>query len=79
MAASKAAPRTDGTCPYCAAKRNFATETEEVRQRYLNWARPYVLPETAEKTKALDEELQRRILYERMFRKAPMPEGQKQP
>jgi len=78
-AAALAAPRSDGTCPKCAAKRNRATESQEVRQRYINWARPYVLPETAEKLKALDEELKRCIAYERTQRVAKDPNAAKPP
>lgn len=65
------ASKADGTCPKCAANRNFANETNEDRQRYINWVRPYVLPETAQRQKALDEELQKRIIYERTLLKAP--------
>jgi hypothetical protein len=66
-------PDADYACPQCAVKRNLAAETEAVRQQYINWVRPYVLPETAEKLKQLDAELQRRVEYERIMRVAPTP------
>ena len=86
-AAARAAPWSDGTCPKCATTRNRATESNEVRQRYVNWARPYVLPDTAEKLKTLDEELKQCIAYERTQRvatdsgniKPPPPSGGPQP
>jgi hypothetical protein len=78
-------PDADYACPQCAAKRNRAAETEAVRQQYLNWVHPYVLPETAEKVKQLDAELQKRAEYERTHRVAPvvdrhpLPAGGQQP
>ena len=71
MAASQAAPHLGTGCPRCAANRNFATETAEVRKQYINWVQPYVLPETAEKMKQLDAELQKRAAYDRTQRVAP--------
>jgi hypothetical protein len=79
LAAARAAQWSDGTCPKCATIRNRAAESPEVRQRYVNWARPYVLPETAERMKALDEELKRCITYERTQWVAPDPGNRKPP
>jgi hypothetical protein len=68
-------PDAGFACPQCVAKRNRATESAEVRQQYINWVRPYVLPETAKKLKELDAELQNRIEYERLHRVAPILEN----
>jgi hypothetical protein len=51
-------------CPKCLTKRNLKTETPRQKQQYVNWVRPYVLPETAKRQKELDEE--RRKLIEAM-------------
>jgi hypothetical protein len=59
-------PDANYACPRCAAIRKVAAETEADRQQYINWVRPYVLPETAEKLKQLDAELQKRVEYERI-------------
>ncbi len=66
-------------CPRCLAKRNLATESKEVRQQYINWVRPYVLPETAEKMKQIEAERKRRIAFERTLRKAPQREKSSSP
>ena len=44
-------------CPACAKIRNRDKETPEQRQQYEQWCKPYVLPESAKRLKALDEEL----------------------
>lgn len=49
------------TCPACLKSRNLAAESEEEAQKYRQWVRPYVLPETARRLKKLDEEHKRRI------------------
>jgi len=63
--ARAAAERVVGPCPQCAKIRDPRTETNAQRQQYISWVRPYVLPETAERMKQLDEELHRRVLFER--------------
>jgi hypothetical protein len=60
-------------CPECLKTRHLDTEKPEEQQRYHAWVHPYVLPETAEKMKVLDEEFQRRILYERSHQRAVAP------
>lgn len=49
-----------GACPECLKIRNLSTETDQQRRRYIEWVRPYVLPETARRLKELEEEQQRR-------------------
>lgn len=51
----------DGTCPACRKTRNLKTESPETVQRYVNWVKPHVLPETAERERKLDEEARRRV------------------
>jgi hypothetical protein len=63
----------DPTCPACAKNRNFARESPQEAQKYLNWVKPYVLPESARRMKELDEEYQKRQaeLLERRGREPP--------
>lgn len=42
-----------GNCPECLKIRSLATESDKDRQRYSNYAVPYVLPETAKRRKEL--------------------------
>ena len=59
---ARASPdKNSGACPECLKGRNLATETDQQRQRYINWVRPYVLPETARRLEELDEERKRRL------------------
>jgi hypothetical protein len=51
------------TCTECAKTRNLKTESKEVKQEYMLSVKPYVLPETAERMKELDEEHRARIEY----------------
>ena len=75
-ARAKAERHRAGPCPECARKRDPRTETAEQRQRYIDWVKPYVLPDTAARMKQLDEEFQRRIRMERSQRTAfPIGEG----
>ncbi len=59
-----------GNCPECLKTRNLAGESDEDRQRYSNWATPYVLPETAQRREELAEARKQREaeLQERMGR-----------
>ena len=57
-----------GNCPECLKIRNLASESDEDRQKYSNFATPYVLPETgrrreelAAERKAREAELQQRM------------------
>lgn len=50
-----------GLCPKCLTVRNLKTETPKQRQQYVNWTRPYVLPETEKKTKKLEEDRKKLI------------------
>jgi hypothetical protein len=59
-------------CPECRKKRNLRSETSAQRQQYIDWVRPYVLPETTDKMKELDEELKRRKRLDRGHR-VPKP------
>jgi hypothetical protein len=65
-------------CPACLKKRRPQTETPEQRAQYVSWVNPYVLPETAERLKELDELLQRRIALDRRQRVA-VPFSEKEP
>ena len=47
---------TLGACPECLKKRNLRSESKKDKQRYANWVRPHVLPETAKRMKELNEE-----------------------
>ena len=51
------------TCQKCLETRNPAGETPEESQRYAEYPRRYVLPETAQRMLELDEEHQQRIDY----------------
>jgi hypothetical protein len=55
-------------CPECAKHRDPAKETEKERQAYVNWVKPYVLPETAARLKELEAERQRRATFDRQQR-----------
>ena len=59
-----------GNCPECLKIRDVESETDEQRQQYSNWARPYVLPETAKRREELAAARQKREaeLQERMRR-----------
>jgi len=59
-------------CPECFKKRNYASETEEERQKYRDWVVRYELPEAAEQRKKLDEEHQRRLKDLERRRNAPL-------
>jgi len=48
-------------CPACLKTRNREAETEEQRVQYKSWCQLYVLPESAERLKQLEEENRRRI------------------
>jgi hypothetical protein len=43
-------------CPACAKKRNFKTESDADRAKYLKFVEPYELPEVRARLHALDEE-----------------------
>ena len=68
---ARAATGAAGPCPACAKLRRPASEPPAQRQQYVDWVRPYVLPETAAAGAKLDEELRRRIRYERSRQKVP--------
>lgn len=61
-----------GSCPECLPIRDLASETEDDRQRYQNFVRPYVLPETAQRREELAAARQQRqeALRARMTRTA---------
>jgi len=44
------------TCPACWEVRKGRSETPVQKQRFINWARPYVLPKTAKRMKELEQE-----------------------
>lgn len=52
-------------CPKCVTLRKLGSESAAVKQQYNNWVQPYVLPETAEKMKKLDELRVKRMKMER--------------
>ena len=56
---------TSNLCPQCLKARNRNTENAATRQKYVDWVRPYVLPETEEKRKALVEERRKRYEWEK--------------
>jgi len=64
-----------GGCPQCLKNRDLASETDEVRQRYAGYVKPYVLPETAKAQKELDEENRRRLEAFEKRRARQAPEG----
>ena len=76
-ARAAAAERVLGPCPQCAKIRDPRTETDAQGKQYISWVQPYVLPETAERMEHLDEELHRRILFER--RQPTLPAEGKSP
>ena len=59
-----------GNCPECLKIRNLASESDKDRQRYSNYAVPYVLPETEKRREELAAARQAREaeLEERMKR-----------
>jgi hypothetical protein len=58
MAKAKAAGTTNRgqSCPKCLTKRTLSLETQETREQYANYVRPYVLPETAKRLAELEAE-----------------------
>jgi len=54
-------------CPACLPTRNRAKETLDEKIKYKSWVRPYVLPESAEQLKRLEEE-KRGLLKEKRRR-----------
>jgi hypothetical protein len=44
-------------CPECLRQRKLRTETPEEQQKYIQWSRPHILPETAKREAELDAEL----------------------
>jgi len=67
--------RTDphgGLCPACLQGRDPQHLSKQERKQFVNWVRPYVLPETAEQMARLDAERKRRKEFyrERMDRPA---------
>lgn len=72
-ARSQGRPRRLGFCPKCNEIRDPATETAADAERYSQWVQPYVLPETAARLAALDDEMQRRVELERRHRFTPLP------
>lgn len=58
-------PESRGLCPKCWEERNPDAETEEQRQQFVNWVKPYELPETKERLKELEAERQRRLRRDR--------------
>jgi len=57
--ASTTAVKTAGLCPECLKGRNPNRLTQDERQQFINWVRPYVLPETAARIHELDAERKR--------------------
>ncbi len=53
----------EALCPECLKNRDPASETSKEQQQYRDWSSLYVLPETAERQKALDEEAKARKEY----------------
>lgn len=64
-AASAGKPGPTLGCPQCLKKRRLETETPEQRQQYINWVKPYVLPETAAAMKKIQQRRQDRIANSR--------------
>lgn len=48
------------TCPACWEVRRGKSETPALTQQFVEWARPYTLPQTAARKKQLEDEYQRR-------------------
>ena len=46
------------TCPKCLEVRDLASESDEDRQKYQDWAKLYELPETAARRAELEEAYQ---------------------
>lgn len=51
--------QTTGFCPECLKGRNQNRLTQQDRDNFVNWVKPHVLPETAERIKELDAERKR--------------------
>lgn len=48
------------TCPACWEVRKARAETPAQKQQFIDWARPYTLPETAKRMEELEQEYQQR-------------------
>jgi len=68
-------------CPECLKNRDLGSETVQQRQQYVDWVRPYELPEAIAGGKELDEELKRRNTMDRRHRvsKPTPPDPSQQP
>ena len=62
-AVAEAGSYREPTCEKCLEMRNQASETPEESQKYSQFPRRYVLPETAKRMEELDAEHQERIDY----------------
>lgn len=49
------------TCPACWEVRRSGQETPAMAQQFVEWARPYTLPQAAARRKQLEEEYQRKV------------------
>jgi hypothetical protein len=67
VANTDSAPPTNGNglCPACFPIRDVKNETQATRQKYVNWAKSYVLPETAKKMKEIEAARKERISRKR--------------
>ncbi len=63
-------------CPECLKTRDIDSESDEERQKFVDFCQPYFLPETAARMKELDEEHSRRLkhLEERRNRDVDLPD-----
>lgn len=59
------APTHLGQCPKCLKDRRIHFETKEQKAQFMQWARPYELPEAATRMKELEAERKRRIRLDR--------------
>ena len=54
-----------GQCPDCLKIRDFKSESPEQKQKYIDYVKPYVLPESAARNEELEKEL---ILRQEMIK-----------
>lgn len=52
---AKAAHNVNGDCPKCLDIRRKSSESAEQKQQYINWVKPYELPETVAKREEIAE------------------------
>jgi len=64
-ARSRLTPKRVGMCPQCSAVRKPEAETQQEAAEYTRLVQPHQLPESAVRLARLDEELARRVEWER--------------